>query len=147
MLLDKCRSLPVRDSTSTRMIRQLSPLTPFSLYAYRGRRPHLSPVTRKASYWSMVRPERYCLGDFDDLTSIGKHMSPRRTSKSPVPSEPLPGALTTRKGLWTTCIALALSTSVHDLIIALTPLISPARTARSSRSYTPPTALSHSQGS
>jgi len=134
ILLERCRNLPVNDSTSTRMILQLSPLTPLSLYAYRGNRPHLSPVERSASYWSIVLPDRYCLGYLEDLTSIGKHMSPRRTSRSPVPSEPLPGALTTRNGRCITCMAQARSISLQDLVTARTPFNSPASTARNSRS-------------
>ncbi len=61
-------------------------------------------------------------------------MSPLKANKSPVPSEPLPGALTTRKGLCITCIDCALSISVHDLVTALIPFNSPAKTDRSSLS-------------
>ena len=76
-------------------------------------------------------------------------MSPLRASKSPVPSEPLPGALTTRNGLLVTLIARDLSASEHDLVTALTPFISPAKTDLSSLSYwlpTLPMPLSDSQG-
>ena len=58
---------------------------------------------------------------FEDLTSIGKHISPLNARRSPVPSEPLPGALTTRNGRWQIFIACARSVSLQDLVIARTP--------------------------
>ncbi len=52
------RIFPLNPSTGTDRILQLSPLTPFSLNAYRGNRPQRSPVSLKASYCVIVLPDR-----------------------------------------------------------------------------------------
>ena len=83
----------------------------------------------------MVLPERYNFDTLQDLTSIGKHKSPRSASKSPLPSIPEPAALTTKKGRSITCIALALAIGSQDLVTASTPFGIPAKTQRNSLSY------------
>ena len=75
------------------------------------------------------------MGSLDDLTSIGKQISPLNANKSPEPSMPEPAALTTKNGRFSISLILAFSTSEHDLIIASTPLAKPARTCLNSLSY------------
>ena len=101
------RNLPFKELVSTRKTRHESPLTPLSLCAYKGIKPQRSPSLRIDSCCSQVRPDRYIFLCLLALTSIGKHRSPRNASRSPLPSIPLPAALTTRKGLLMTCMALA----------------------------------------
>lgn len=130
----KRAKVPFSPVVSTRKIRQESPRTPFLRCAYNGIRPERSPSRIMARSWSLVRPEKYNFSARVDFTSMGKQQSPRRATKSPLPSIPEPAARTTRKGRRETQAIRSFSSCVQLLVTALTPFSVPERTSLSSRS-------------